>query len=120
MDSIARKDKIEWKPVLFRDGAKSLQALMSGNVDAWTSSTGWGDLIAAGKIRMLVSWGESRPTLWPEVPTLKELGYDLVVQGPYGIAGPRNMDPRVVKILHDAFQKGSIFQSRYEPERRVV
>ena len=106
MDSIARKDQIEWKPVLFRDGAQSLQALMSGNVDAWTSSTGWGDLIATGKIRMLVSWGESRPTLWPEVPTLKELGYDLVVQGPYGIAGPRNMDPRVVKILHDAFQKG--------------
>ena len=63
---------------------------------------------------MLVSWSESRPTLWPEVPTLKELGYDIVMQGPYGIGGPKNMPPRVVKLLHDAFQKGmseSVFRT---------
>ena len=106
MERIAKKDQIDWKPALFKDGSQSLQALVNRTVDLWPSSTGWGEHIAAGKIRMLVSWSESRPTLWPEVPTLKELGYDIVVQGPYGIAGPRNMDPRIVKILHNAFQKG--------------
>jgi tripartite-type tricarboxylate transporter receptor subunit TctC len=25
---------------------------------------------------------------------------------PYGLAGPKGMDPRAVKILHDAFKKG--------------
>jgi tripartite-type tricarboxylate transporter receptor subunit TctC len=39
------------------------------------------------------------------VPTLKELGYGIVSNSPYGLAGPKGMDPRVVKVLHDAFRK---------------
>jgi len=40
------------------------------------------------------------------VPTLKETGIDMVSNGPSGIAGPKGMDPAVVKVLHDAFRKG--------------
>ena len=40
------------------------------------------------------------------MPTLKELGINLVANSPYGIAGPKGMDPKVVKVLHDAFAKG--------------
>jgi tripartite-type tricarboxylate transporter receptor subunit TctC len=36
------------------------------------------------------------------VPTLVELGYQgMVVTSPYGLCGPRGMDPAVVKTLHD-------------------
>ena len=49
------------------------------------------------------SGGEQR-TRWG-APTAKELGYDVVSYSPYGIVGPRGMDPKVVKILHDAFKK---------------
>ena len=42
---------------------------------------------------------------WPAVPTAKELGYDIVFASPYGIVGPKGMDPAVVKALHDAFKK---------------
>jgi len=38
-------------------------------------------------------------------PTAKELGYDVVSYSPYGIVGPKGMDPKVVKILHDVFKK---------------
>ena len=54
-----------------------------------------------------MTWGVQRTKRWPQVPTLKELGYDIVSVSPYGIAGPKGMDPKVVKILHDAFKKGS-------------
>ena len=37
---------------------------------------------------------------------LRETGIDMVVASPYGLAGPKGMDPAVVKILHDAFKKG--------------
>jgi tripartite-type tricarboxylate transporter receptor subunit TctC len=37
---------------------------------------------------------------------LKELGYGIVSNSPFGVAGPKGMDPKVVKILHDAFKKG--------------
>jgi tripartite-type tricarboxylate transporter receptor subunit TctC len=40
------------------------------------------------------------------VPTLKETGIDMVVDTPYGIAGPKGMEPKIVKVLHDAFKKG--------------
>ena len=53
-------------------------------------------------------------TRW-NAPTAKELGYDVVSYSPYGIVGPRGMDPRVVKTLHDAFRK-----AMEDPEHRKV
>ncbi|MGZ5813742.1 MAG: tripartite tricarboxylate transporter substrate-binding protein, partial [Xanthobacteraceae bacterium] len=43
---------------------------------------------------------------WPDVPTLREIGIDMVSNSPFGIAGPKGIDPKVVKVLHDAFKKG--------------
>ncbi|OGP63569.1 MAG: hypothetical protein A2V65_07715 [Deltaproteobacteria bacterium RBG_13_49_15] len=37
---------------------------------------------------------------------MKELGYNIVADSPFGLAGPKGMDSKVVKILHDAFKKG--------------
>ena len=37
---------------------------------------------------------------------MKELGINIVVNSPYGIAGPRGISASVVKTLHDAFKKG--------------
>ncbi len=63
--------------------------------------------VQAGKVRLLVTWGENRTKRWPDVPTLKELGFGIVSNSPYGLAGPKGMDPRIVKTLHDAFKKGA-------------
>ena len=52
-----------------------------------------------------MTFGEKRTTRWPNVPTAKELGYGVVSTSPYGIAGPKGMDPAIVKTLHDAFKK---------------
>ena len=54
---------------------------------------------------LLVTWGAERTKRWPDVPTLKELGYNIVSNSPYGLAGPKGMDPKHVKILHDAVKK---------------
>jgi tripartite-type tricarboxylate transporter receptor subunit TctC len=58
------------------------------------------------QVALLATWGEKRTKRWPNVPTLKELGYDIVSTSPYGIGGPKGMDPQVVRTLHDAFKKG--------------
>jgi tripartite-type tricarboxylate transporter receptor subunit TctC len=39
-----------------------------------------------------------------QVPTLKELGHDMVVTSPYGISGPKGMDPAIIATLHGAFK----------------
>ena len=61
--------------------------------------------------RLLVTWGAQRTKNWPNVPTLKEIGIDMVSNSPFGIGGPKGMDPAVVKVLHDAFKKGMEEQS---------
>jgi tripartite-type tricarboxylate transporter receptor subunit TctC len=60
-----------------------------------------------GQLRLLVLWTATRSKNWPAAPTLREVGVDMVSNSPFGIAGPKGMDRGVVKIIHDAFKKGS-------------
>ena len=48
-------------------------------------------------------WTSKRSPNFPDAPTLNELGYDMVYDSPFGIAGPKGMDPKIVAKLHDAF-----------------
>jgi tripartite-type tricarboxylate transporter receptor subunit TctC len=105
MEEIAQREGIQWLHVPFKGQADATAAVLGGHVNASADSTGWGEMVDAGRLRMLVSWGAERTKRWPSVPTLKELGYGIVSNSPYGIAGPKGMDPKVVKILHDAFKK---------------
>ncbi len=105
MEEIARREGIQWLHVPFKGSADTTTALMGGHITATADSTGWGELVDAGKFRLLVTWGTERTKRWPSVPTLKELGYGLVSNSPYGIAGPKGMDPKIVKILHDAIKR---------------
>jgi tripartite-type tricarboxylate transporter receptor subunit TctC len=103
MEEVAQKAGVQFLHVPFKGNADSTQALMGGHVLAQSDSTGWGRHVDAGAMRLLVTFGESR-TRW-NAPTAKELGFDIVSYSPYGIVGPRGMEPQVVKVLHDAFRK---------------
>ena len=69
------------------------------------NSTGWKPLVDGGQLRLLAIWTADRSKNWPDAPTLKELGYPFVFDSPFGIAGPKGMDPTIVAKLHDAFKK---------------
>ena len=103
VEEVASKAGLQLLHVPFKGNADSTQALMGGHVMAQSDATGWGKFVDQGAFRLLVTFGEQR-TRWG-APTAKELGYDVVSYSPYGIVGPKGMDPRVVKILHDAFKK---------------
>jgi tripartite-type tricarboxylate transporter receptor subunit TctC len=106
MEEIAYKQGLKWLHVPYKGNAENMTGLLGGHVDAAADATGWGPHVDAGKMRLLVTWGEKRTKRWPDVPTLKELGYGIVSNSPYGIGGPKGMDQKVVKVLHDAFKKG--------------
>ena len=105
MEQIAAREGIQWLQVPYKGAADALIALRGNQVMAMADSPGWGEMVDAGQLRLLVTWGENRTRRWPNVPTLKELGYGIVSNSPYGIAGPKGMDPKVVKVLHDAIKK---------------
>ena len=105
MEQIAKHHGIKWTHVPFKGAAETNAALLGGHVNAVADSTGWGALVNSGDFRLLVTWGAERTKNWPNVPTLKETGINLIANSPYGVAGPKGMDPKVVKVLHDAFRK---------------
>lgn len=107
MEQIASKQNIKWTHVPFKGTSETTTALLGGHIDAVADATGWAPLVNAGQFRLLVTWNATRSKNWPDVPTLRETGIDLVSNSPFGIAGPKGMDPKVVQILHDAFKKGS-------------
>ena len=108
MERIAGKRGIDWTHVPFRGFSENVQALLGGQIDAVADSSGWAQLVQDGKLRLLVTWGEARAKRFPDVPTLREQGFEIVSASPYGIAGPKGMDPGVVRRLHDIF-KAALF-----------
>ncbi len=106
MEQIAKQYGIKWTQVPYKGSAEDNAALLGGHVDVLSNSTGWAPLVNSGDFRLLVTWGSQRTKNWPNVPVLKEVGINMVSNSPYGIAGPKGMDPKIVKVLHDAFKKG--------------
>ena len=105
MEELAEKAKVSLNHVPFKGNADLQQALLGGHVSAQSDATGWDKYVDGGQMRLLLTFGEKRTQRWPEVPTAKELGYGVVSTSPYGLAGPKGMDPAVVQKLHDAFKK---------------
>jgi tripartite-type tricarboxylate transporter receptor subunit TctC len=68
------------------------------------NSNGFAPFVDSGRLRLLVTFGEQRTRRWPQVPTLKELGWGIVATSPYGLAGPRGLPDAVVQTLHQAFK----------------
>lgn len=101
---------IELTHVPYRGGSELYQGLLGNQIEIVADASGWIPLVQSGQFRLLVVWGSNRMKLFPEVRTLKEAGIDLVVNSPYGICGPKGMDPAVVKRLHDAF-KDALFDA---------
>jgi tripartite-type tricarboxylate transporter receptor subunit TctC len=105
MEQIADAAGIKLTQVPFKGGAETGAAVLGGHTTLQADSTGWKPLVEAGQLRLLAIWTAKRSKVWPEVPTLQELGYPFVFDSPFGIAGPKGMDPKIVAILHDAFKK---------------
>lgn len=105
MEQIAAHSGIKLTHVPFKGGAETNAAVLGGHTTLQADSTGWKPLVDAGQLRLLAIWTAERSKNWPQAPTLKELGYPFVFDSPFGIAGPKGMDPAVVKTLHDAFKK---------------
>ena len=102
---IAQRLGIRLNHIPFKGSADLAQAIVGGHVMAAADSTGFAPLVESGKLRVLNTWGEQRLAKFPDAPTLKELGIDIVQNSPFGIGAPRGTPAEVVRKLHDAFKK---------------
>jgi len=107
MEEFAMAAGIKLRDVPYKGGAEALQAVLGGHVDLLADSSSWAPHVEAGKLRLLATWGPERTARFRDVPTLRELGYDVVVDAPNGIGAPRGLDPAVSQRLRDAFRKAA-------------
>lgn len=104
MEEFAHAAGVQFNHIPYKGGAPALQDLLGGQVDALADSSSWAPHVKAGKLRLLATWGAKRTIDFPETPTLKELGWDVVVDAPNGIGAPKGLDAAVEKRLREAFR----------------
>lgn len=112
--AVSIKAGVELTHVPFQGSAPSMSALLGGHV-MLVSSESAGSFIDSGQMRALATCGEKRLSRWPDVPTLIELGYDVLSDAPYGLAGPAGMDPKTVAyidgVVHQVLQDADFLQA---------
>ena len=82
-------------------GATQLKEIMAGNIDvAFDNVGGVVRRVHTGEVRALAVMDHTRSKFLPEVPTMKELGYQTVISSSTrGIAGPKGIpDPTLSKL----------------------
>lgn len=107
---------IRYVHVPYRGTSDQMLDVASGQVMVGVNSTGFAPWLDQGKVRLLATFGAQRSPRWPEVPTLRELGYPFAVHSsPWGLAAPAGTPEAVVQVLHDAFHK-AMLSERHQRE----
>ncbi|MDO8484934.1 MAG: tripartite tricarboxylate transporter substrate binding protein [Candidatus Limnocylindrales bacterium] len=87
-------------------GGPATMAVLGGHALLWASPPALAaPHIAAGKMRALATWGATRLAAFPDVPTLKELGYDVEYYIWTGLFAPRGIPAGVLQTLRDATRR---------------
>lgn len=84
-------------------GGPAMTAVLGGHATLAMLSTGAvSPQVKGGKVRVLANSGATRLAAFPEIPTLKELGYDAEVYLWTGLFAPKDVPAHVLKTLRDA------------------
>lgn len=99
--------EIQLGHVPFDGAAPAITALIGGHIDAVTVSPSEVQAqVQSGDLKMLAVMDEGRSKLFPDVPTMQEVGYDVVFGTWRGLAVPIDTPDDVVATLSDAFKQG--------------
>ena len=83
-----------------------LPASIRGDFDVWTNAgPAHIPYVKSGDLRALLQFGEKRMPAFPDVPTAKEIGYDIIAEILRLVAAPPGTPADRVKILEEAFLK---------------
>jgi tripartite-type tricarboxylate transporter receptor subunit TctC len=116
MEDLLGAHNILYTHVPFKGTTDQMLALASGNIMAGMNSTGFAPWVEQGKLRLLAVFSEQRSTRWPQVPTMKELGFSQAVyHSPWGLVAPAGTATAILTLLHDAF-KTAMFSPRHLAE----
>lgn len=103
MFELAKITGAKLEQTLYKSGAETVTALLSGQVDVIVQNPS--DIIPhvkAGKLRLLASASPIRWPEFPDVPTIKEQGFPVAIDSWLGVAAPKGTQQEKVKALEAA------------------
>ena len=106
MEMFSHAAGISLKHVPYSGAGPALTAILGGHVDTLASGPAVViPHIKAGKLRPLAGWGAKRVASLPEVPTFKELGYDIEFYIWAGLFAPRGTPAAVMKTIRESVKQ---------------
>lgn len=93
---------IEQIHVPYQGSAPAIQDFRAGVLEAYYDMVALNrDLITDGETQPIALAAPERSPLFPEIPTFRELGHDIVIENWTGLSGPAGMDPEMVKTINE-------------------
>lgn len=97
---------VKWRHIPYQGSAPAITALLGGHVDMASTAIAPAQAhIQAGTLVPLAVFGDERLKAYPDVPTLKEMGYDIGSPTYYGISAPKGTPDDVIDVIYQAAEK---------------
>lgn len=108
MEAIGRARGLKWIHIPFKGDQPLITALLGGHIPVGLTSASFFPYVKSGQLRALAVLDHSRIAAFPQVPTLKELGFDFVLaNGILGTCAPKGVPPAIVKKLESALRQAA-------------
>jgi tripartite-type tricarboxylate transporter receptor subunit TctC len=104
VEQIAVKEKVDFTLIPFQGTSEFQTAILGGHI-VFAAGDFNASLIESGQIRLLLLLKEKRSTEYPNVPILKDLGYDIPCPMTLNTFAPKNLPAAIAKKLEDAFAR---------------
>lgn len=105
MEFVAKQEGIQWTHVPYSGSSTSIPPLLGGHITAAADGTIWYPYVKEGTLRLLATHWEERMPAMPDVPTLRDLGYNIINDAAFMFAAPKGTPDAVVKKLDEALRK---------------
>ena len=104
---IQRSTGTSWTYIPFPAGGERIAAIMGGHAEVYIPDMGEvREYLRNGSMRLLAQMADKRMAAYPNVPLLRETGYDIPVVGSMrGIVAPPDVPKEVVEYWEGVFEK---------------
>jgi tripartite-type tricarboxylate transporter receptor subunit TctC len=106
-ESFAQLADLKFQVVPYKGASQSQLDVVAGNIDFATPTvTSATPQLQGGTVTALAHTGSERLPDYPDVPTFKDLGYDLEATNWFGLAGPAGLSANIVQKVNRAINAG--------------
>jgi tripartite-type tricarboxylate transporter receptor subunit TctC len=105
---LASEAGIKITPVHYRGGAPALQDVLGGHIPASVNPIAEAlPLMQSGQVRILGVTGSQRSRFAPDIPTMREQGFNVAIDSWLGVFVPAKTPPEVINALNAAISEAA-------------